>query len=273
MVTADGFLGLHADAHGDALRLGVERRLHGAFGGAFGGAVAACVVRAARAVAPGRRPASLDVRFLRPLPAGDAFIRASVVHAGKSLTTVTVDVVDAASRPAARGTVGLVAPEAMHPIDHLTATALPPVQGYDGGIDWRAPKGVEIPIVSTLRPRVVGSGGWGVATGLRVPWTDSGADAESACLGADMCVGPPVAAVCAGTSIPHPNPDLSLRFIGDVRGPELVAIGRVERIHGGLAAVKVDVWSDGSIVAIGVSSSMLLSVELPTAAGGADHSD
>lgn len=254
--TVDAFLGLAPD--GDGLRFGVESRLHGAFGGAFGGAVAACVVRAARTVAPERRPASLDVRFLRSLPAGAALVRATVAHAGRSLTTVNVDVLDATSRLAARATVGLVAAQALYPLDHPPAHALPPVQAYEDGSDWRAPNGVEIPIVTTLRPRVLGAGPWGVATGLRVPWTGRDADAEAACLGADMCVGPPVAAACAGTWIPHPNPDLSLRFVGDLPERDLVAIGMLERIDAGLAAVRIAVWSAGAVVAVGVSSSMLL---------------
>ncbi|EUA22617.1 hypothetical protein I552_7108 [Mycobacterium xenopi 3993] len=144
------------------------------------------------------------------------------------------------------------------PIDQPTASKKPPLDDYDSGADWQAPDGVEIPILSTLRPRVLGSGCSWVATGLRLPWTDSGAGAESACLAADMCVGPPVATACAGRWIPHPNPDLSLRFVGQVAGPELVGIGRLDRISAGLAAVNISVWSGNELVAVGVCSSMLL---------------
>ncbi|BBU24472.1 Uncharacterised protein [Mycobacterium xenopi] len=73
-----------------------------------------------------------------------------------------------------------------------------------------------------------------------------------------MCVGPPVATACAGRWIPHPNPDLSLRFVGQVAGPELVGIGRLDRISAGLAAVNISVWSGNELVAVGVCSSMLL---------------
>ncbi|EUA68945.1 hypothetical protein I553_2133 [Mycobacterium xenopi 4042] len=40
--------------------------------------------------------------------------------------------------------------------------------------------------------------------------------------------------------------------------PELVGIGRLDRISAGLAAVNISVWSGNELVAVGVCSSMLL---------------
>ncbi|MGH3595411.1 MAG: PaaI family thioesterase [Mycobacterium sp.] len=258
--SVDDVLGCRPD--GDGLSFELGRHLHGAFGGVFGGAVAAVALRSARQSAPGRTPASLDVRFLRGLPAGTAHAEATVLRAGRSLTTVSVDIADRDGRPAARATIGLTDPAALHPLEARTASEPPPINGYDGGSDWAAPNGVEIPILATLRPRVLGSGPSWVATGLRLPW-NAGAGAEAACLAADMCVGPPVASACAGRWIPHPNPDLSLRFAGEATGPELVAIGRLERISAGLAAVAVTVWSASEVVGLGVCSSMLLAGQAP----------
>ncbi len=65
-IDVDEFLG----ARGEGIYT-IRPETHGAFGGAFGGLVAAIAVRAARTVAPGREPVSLDVHFLRGVPAGD----------------------------------------------------------------------------------------------------------------------------------------------------------------------------------------------------------
>ena len=256
--TVDGLLGRRPD--GVSFELG--RHLHGAFGGAFGGAVAAVALRVARDAAPGRPPASLDVRFLRGLPAGSARAEAAVLHAGRSLTTVSVEIADENERRSAVATVGLIDPAALQPLERPSVADEPLATGYDDGTGWREPDGIEIPILSTLRPRVVGSGPSWAATGLAVPWKnwtpDAGAGAEASCLAADMCVGPPVAAACAGRWIPHPNPDLSLRFVGEVTGSDVIGVGRLERISGGLAVVGITVWSEREVVAVGVCSSMLL---------------
>lgn len=255
VASVDDVLGCRTD--GDGLSFELGRNMHGAFGGVFGGAVAACALRTARQAAPGRTPASLDVRFLRGLPAGNARAAATVLHAGRSLTTVSVDIADSGGRPAARATIGLADSAALHTADTPSVADQAPVTGHPGGSDWTTPNGVQIPIVATLRPRVLGAGPSWVATGLRVPW-DIGAGAEAACLAADMCVGPPVAAARAGKWIPHPNPDLSLRFVGEVLEPDLIGVGRLQRISGGLAAVSITVWSGDDVVAAGVCSSMLL---------------
>ena len=87
--------------------------LHGAFGGAFGGVVAAAAIMTARAVVDGRRPAALDVRFLRSLPAGAVRAIPTVLHAGRTLACVSVDLSTDDGRLAARATVSLVADEAL----------------------------------------------------------------------------------------------------------------------------------------------------------------
>jgi acyl-coenzyme A thioesterase PaaI-like protein len=73
-----------------------------------------------------------------------------------------------------------------------------------------------------------------------------------------MCVGPPVAFGLAGEDVAHPNPDLSLRFAGPVTGTEVIGVGRMERVHAGLATVSIQVWSASRLAALGVSTSMLL---------------
>src|SRR5438876_8562029 len=116
-MTLEEFLGAEAIEPG-AYRFALGRELHGAFGGAFGGVIAACTLITARSAAPGRRPCGLDVRFLRGLPAGVADVRATVIHAGRSLAVVGVDIHGPDGRHAVRATVSLVAPSVLHPFDH-----------------------------------------------------------------------------------------------------------------------------------------------------------
>jgi acyl-coenzyme A thioesterase PaaI-like protein len=240
-------------------RFTVGEERHGAFGGAFGGLLAACTAHVARQVAGGRRPVALDARFLRSLPAGEARLVPTVVHPGRSLTCVQVDVVDRRDRLATRSTVHLVAPEALRPVDHPgEGGAAPEATPWEVGTAWRNPPGMEVPIVRTFAPRAVGQGELGIATALRVPWDEPDTAAEAACLAADICVGPPVAGAFPGAPTPAPNPDLSLRFAGREAGPEVVGWGRLERIDGGLATVRVEVRSGADLVAIGVSCSLVL---------------
>lgn len=258
---AEDFLGGKPAAHGasdDSWEFSIGRELHGAFGGAFGGALAACTIIAARPLAGGLVPAALDVRFLRGLNAGTARVVPTLIHKGRSLSCVSVDVVDDRDKLTTRSTISFIDPTVLHVLDHEGASGRWTPSRDDGGVVWKQPPGVEVPIIESLGPRAVGLDDRGIATALRVPWDEPGASAEASCLAADICVGPPVAGACEGKWIPHPNPDLSLRFMGEVNTPEVVGIGRLERIEAGLAGVRVEVRSGGALVAIGVSSSMLL---------------
>lgn len=257
--TAAEFLGGEPAADGE-WRFAMGRELHGAFGGVFGGAVAAASVLTARPLAPGRVPTALDCRFVRGLPAGVARAVPAVVHEGRTLSCASVDVYDERERIATRATVSLVDPTVLSVVDHPGASqAGPSWTGENGGSRWRQPPGVEAPIIDTLEPKLVGRDDRGVATAIRVPWQGGDAGAEAACLVADLCVGPPVGAAFPDRWVPHPNPDLSLRFTAArVDGPTVIGAGRLERIVGGLAAVNIEVWSGGELAAVGISSSLLL---------------
>ena len=76
-----------------------------------------------------------------------------------------------------------------------------------------------------------------------------------------MCVGPPVALGMVGEGVAYPNPDLSIRFAAPITSPEVVGVGRLERVHAGLATVGIEVWSVAGLAAIGVSSSTLLTAK------------
>jgi len=231
-------------------RFSLGPHLYGAFGGIFGGAVAACTLVAAGRAAPGKVPAALDCRFLRGLPAGVATCTTTVLHHGRSLACVSVDVADEGDRLATRATVSLVAAEALAPLDQPAGG--PPTVA--GATPWRPPAGVEIPIVATLEPRMAPLGERAIVSAISLPWRSP----EAACMAADLCVGPPVAAAVRGEPVSHPNPDLSLRFTGAPTGDELIGVGAVERVAAGVAAVSIEVWSGADLVATGVSTSLLL---------------
>jgi acyl-coenzyme A thioesterase PaaI-like protein len=261
-MTLSEFLGAEALGPG-SFRFAVGRELHGAFGGAFGGVIAACTLVTARDVAPGRVPVGLDLRFLRGLPAGDAVAEASVVHAGRSVTVVAVDLHAPDGRHASRATISLVEPSVLHQLDVASTTPEPVPARYDEAPSWPIMTGREIPILATLSPRILGRVGDGIATALRLPWSpDSSTAAEACCFAADLSTGPPVAAACVDGWVPHPNTDLSLRFAGDVKvANDVVGIGTAERIAGGIAAVRIEVRSGRAIAAVGVATSLLLKTE------------
>ncbi|MGH9231225.1 MAG: PaaI family thioesterase [Acidimicrobiales bacterium] len=255
MTPFDELLGARAD--GDATIFSFGRGLHGAFGGVFGGLLAAATVRTARRLAAGRTPAGLDCRFVRSLPAGDARATTTLVHRGRRLTCVRVDVVDDGGRLATTATVSFVDGDRLHPLD----VDGPPAPAPGRLRRWGLPAGVDAPIMDLLDPRLGAIGPGVIAAEVRRPWDDpeGGRDAEAACVAGDLCVGPPVAAACEGAWLPHPNPDLSLRFAPMAAvGPRLTGIGRVVRIAGGQAVVGVDVHAAGQRFAVGAATSMLL---------------
>lgn len=258
MTSAAEFLGARPGEDGSwAFELG--EHLHGAFGGVFGGAVAAACVMAARPAAPGRRPFSLHTTFVRGLATPACTAAVGVVSAGRTVTTLAVDLHDAGGKLAARSTVTFAASEALSPQDHPGAVTAPEFQPFDDGNPIEMGGAGSPPIASFMDPRLVGRPAGGYAHAVRVPWrTEAATAAESACMAADFCVGIPVGAAL-DRFVPIPNPDLSLRFLGDDVTAVLVGVGRLGRIDGGVAGTQVEVWSEGgSLLAIGLSSTVLL---------------
>jgi acyl-coenzyme A thioesterase PaaI-like protein len=257
--TAEAFLGgRRLDDDRWLFTIGAER--HGAFGGAFGGLLAACCVHSARPLAPERVPTSVDARFLRGLGAGDAHLVTSVLHTGRSLTGVNVDVFDERERLCTRTLVYLVDRERLKDRSHPGTTQRP--DGYrpwSEGKPWPHPPGLHVPIIDTFLPRFIGRDDRGEGVALPVPWQPPGHGAEAICLAADISVGGPVAAAFPGKATPAPNPDLSLRILSDVSGPDVAAFARVERIEHGVAAVRIEMWSLEGLVGIGACSSLLVS--------------
>jgi acyl-coenzyme A thioesterase PaaI-like protein len=226
---------------------------HGAFGGAFGGLIAACAILASRDLAPGRTPVAADYRFLRGLPAGRARGCATVVRSGRSLSCVSVDVTDEAGGLATRALVSYVDTGALRTVVRSPAVKPDGWTAFDKADPWPP----VAPIVSTLSARTIGSGPEGIATGVRVPWDPAGS-AEAACLAGDMSVGAPLGYSTSGEGVQTPNPDVSLRFCGDVTTDHVVGLARTERADNGVAIVRIAVWSGGARVGVGGWSALLL---------------
>lgn len=244
------------------------RELHGAFGGANGGVVAATCVAAARSRAPERVPTSIDVRFVRGLTEGSARVIPTLLHGGRTLSVVSVDIFDGRDKLCTRATVSLANLEALESIEHDGFAGTP--EGwlpYDQGKPWAKPaSGVEVPLIDTFDPRLVGQDERGYATEVKVHWDEPGTCAEAACIAADISVGPPVGSVVRGKPIPIPNPDLTLRFCGEPALPRtMVSACRLERISRGVAATRIEVYGRSELVAVGISTTTLLAGAWPNA--------
>lgn len=241
-------------------RFDLGEELNGAFGGTNGGTLAAICVFVARSHAPSRIPAGLDIRFLRGFRPGVARVHPIVLNAGRTLTTVSVDVLTSEDKLASRATVSLAAPQALANVDQVSSRELPDdLLDYADAKTWRHPKGGTIPLIDTFSPRAMGRGDQGIATATRVIWEGGEFAAEAACIAADISVGPPVAAALKGRPLAMPNPDIALRFTGRMSMTDhLVSICRLEGISAGLATTTMAVFSDRTLLAVGASTTTCL---------------
>ncbi|MCP3989691.1 MAG: thioesterase family protein [Actinomycetia bacterium] len=249
---------------GTSWRFRLPRAIHGAFGGVTGGALAAAAVAAGRASAPGRIAVSLDMHFLRGLATEDATASIEVLSSGRSLTVVRAELSDDSGRRTTVARIGFAEPTALEPIDSDAPAGQlgPPAPDLDEtSRPWRPPRGVEIPIIETARPRAARLGD-AIATLVTIPWDPDGDGAEGACLAADLSVGPPVDAVLPkGTWVPHPNPDVSIRFAGPVTSSDLVAVATCRRVARGAATVESEVWDGAQLVASAISTSLFMAAK------------
>jgi acyl-coenzyme A thioesterase PaaI-like protein len=239
----------------------LDEEFNGGFGGTNGGTLAAVCVFVARDIAPQRIPIGIDARFIRGFRPGIAQVVPTVLNAGRTLTTVSVDIVTAQGKLATRGTVSLALPEALAEVDKESTRAVPEgLTPFAESRVWRQPKGFGgIPLIDTFSPRMMGASDAGIATGCKIIWDDDAATAEAACIAADISVGPPVAGALKGMPLAMPNPDISLRFTGvQARGGHLVSCCRLEGVNAGLATTSLAVFSNEVLVAVGISTTTCL---------------
>lgn len=238
----------------------LAEELNGGFGGTNGGTLAAICVFVARTVGHGRIPAGVDAKFIRGFRPGKARVVPTVLNEGRTLSTVSVDIFTEEGKLSTRGTVTMVAPEALAEVDKDgERPGLEKLKTFEESKIWPEPTNQPIPLIATFSPRFMGAGEAGIATGTRVIWDDADATAEAACIAADISVGPPVASALRGMPLAMPNPDISLRFTGaSATGGHLVSTCRLDAVTGGLATTSLDVRDGETLIAVGVSTTTCL---------------
>ncbi len=239
----------------------LAEEMNGGFGGTNGGCLAAICVFAARDLAPDRLPIGVDARFIRGFRPGPATVVPTVLNAGRTLTTVCVDVRTDEGKLATRGTVSLVAREALAHLSAETETTPPKgLRDYGEGKPWRHPsEKYRIPLIDTFSPAYLGRVDGAMATASKIIWDGADAGAEAACIAADISVGPPVARHLGRQQLAIPNPDLSLRFTGsEPAADHLVSLCRLDSLDGGLASTSLQVWSGECLIATGISTTTVL---------------
>jgi len=241
----------------------LEKKYNGAFGGINGGVLSAISVHVARLESDHRQPIGLDSRYLRGFRPGQARVEYSVLNAGRTLSTVNVDIINNDNKLCTRSVVMLVNPEALAPLDspgHIGTIDAP--KAYEDCRTWPQPAGYSVPLIDTFQPRILAKDQHGLLTATQVIWDQPGTCAEAACIAADISVGPPVGSVVAGKAS-TPNPDLSLRFCQDTELPEqMLASCRLESMINGLASTRIEVRAKQSIVAIGVSTTTCITMKV-----------
>lgn len=236
----------------------LDAAFNGGFGGTNGGVLAALCVFVARDAAPGRIVCGVDARFIRSFRPGRALIAPTVLNAGRTLTTVNVDILDEDEKLATRGVVSLAAPDALADVD-VDPDAGEALAGQGEGKPWRHPKSGAIPLIDTFKPVYLGKSDKGVATGVEVGFDDDAASAEAACIAADISLGPPVAGALRGRPLAMPNPDIGLRFTGaKLNGGPIVAHSRLQSLVGGLATTTIEVRDGDRLLALGAASTTCL---------------
>lgn len=237
-------------------RFDLPDSVNGAFGGTNGGVLAALAVHVARDVAPGRRAAGVDARFIRGFRPGTANVIASIVNEGRTLSTVQVDVSNSDGKLCTRALVSLVNPETLADLDHEGAERPSGLLAVSDGTPWAQPKPpMIIPLLDTFEPTFCGKTSAGTATAAKTVWDGDESCAEAVCIAADLSVGPPVARAVKGHRVGTPNPDISLRFGAEVDLPEfLIACCKLQSLVAGLASTAIEVWAGSSLLATGVST-------------------
>lgn len=238
----------------------LEEALNGGFGGTNGGVLAAICVNVSRSVSPGRQPIGIDARFIRGFRPGVARVIPTILNEGRTLTTVSVDIINGDGKLTTRGTVSLVNPDALGNIEaDDVETAEGELKAFEDGRIWREPPKQPIPLIKTFSPRFLGKNSRGTATAVDIIWNETGALEEASCIAADISVGPPVAAALGGKPLAIPNPDISLRFTGARGNPSwLVSTCRLESFNAGIATTRLEVRDGTTLVAVGVSTTTCL---------------
>jgi acyl-coenzyme A thioesterase PaaI-like protein len=252
-----------------AFELGAH--LESNWGAAYAGALAASTLALARNAVPECSPRSLHLQMVRPLPTGTAFATAEVRHAGRTVSTIEVDLFDAREKLAVIALVTMVTPSSLAASYHDTR-ATPP---FDVQLAPYPEPPLRPPISHTLqtvreddgtfylatsdhaRPNIVGTPAF--IGRITVPWDDLELTGpEVACLAADPVVG--AAMLRSGVPVEAfgPNADLSLRFTTAPAVRATETSGTVLSFQHGTATVAIEVQAGEHQLAHGLSTALLL---------------
>ena len=164
----------------------LNESVNGAFGGTTGGVLAALAVHVARDLAPGRRVAGVDARFIRGFRTGQgrpgtARVVGTVINEGRTLSTVQVDLSSANGKLCTRALVSLVNQETLADIEYEGSDAPENLLPLAQGTPWaKPPPPMQIPLLDTFEPAFCGNTSAGIATAAKTIWDNSESCAEAA---------------------------------------------------------------------------------------------
>jgi acyl-coenzyme A thioesterase PaaI-like protein len=254
--------GPHPD--GDDWAFDFGEHLESNWGAVYGGALAAGILAVARAVAPARSPRSLHIQIVRSVPRGIAHVIANVLHAGRTVTTVQVDLRDKRSKLAVSALVTLVSPGEVAADHHDTAAGPLAVEQIPLIPEaWTPPVAERLGMIGTgffVDNQQPGIGGRRpVGLSLTVPWEDLAVTGpEAACLAADAAVGGPLTQAFGFDGVAGPNADLSLRFTTAHATRVISGIASMLSLQHGTATVGIEVQAGDQQLAHGLATSLLL---------------
>ncbi|MBV1907451.1 MAG: thioesterase family protein [Pseudomonadales bacterium] len=231
----------------------LEERFNGAFGGTNGGVLAAVAVHVARQESSGRRPTSVDARFIRGCPPGASRVEVTNLNQGRTLSVYSVDIIGKHGKLCTRAGVTVAAAEQLATQVSENIQQDPPDYTDDEASAWVHPPSFKVPLIDTFRPSACHQGICST-TQITIPWQESNTAAEAACVVSDISVGPPVGRAVKGRAS-IPNPDLTLRFSSALDAGELVqARCELVDLNLGQATTRIDTWSANILLAVGVST-------------------
>lgn len=265
-----GFLGGPTPG-GDGWCFEYAEHLQSNWGSVYGGALAASALAVARAAAPDRSPRSLHLQIVRPVPSGMAYATAELRHAGRTVTTVQVEMSDARRKLAVIALVTMVNIDAL--ATDLHNTAADPFQRQVKTIaiepGFMAPVQQSLQMLTEEDGALVGS----YATNVRrcfdgtpppvghitLPWDDlRSTGPEAACLGADAMIAAPLLDSSIPNGVLGPNPDLTLRFTTAPAQREVLTASTILSVQNGSATVALEVQAGDNQLAHGLATSLLL---------------
>jgi hypothetical protein len=207
---------------GDAWRFDFGQHLHSNWGAVYGGALAAGTLAVARAAAPDRSPRSLHLQIVRSIPSGPVQATAELRHAGRTVTTVQVEMRDARGKLAVLALATMVTPDALAAeLHHTEANSFQrQVRPLALAAGFLAPVQESLGMITQEGDTYVGWFAENKRTGfddapppvghITIPWDElEWTGPEAACLGADAMIVAPLLYTSIAPDIIGPNPDLT----------------------------------------------------------------